>query len=181
MLLRGRGWKSGVGGAGRTGPGFTLVAAVLVVLCTVPPTLPQAAWSITLRQSSRTTQVSHAQETATFVAEADAVRQRIGPRSTVTYLTFGDRNHTLRNPTPCRFPTNVFLQRSRYAHGHEGTETWRENLSCLTEADTDWLVWDKSWFSLKGEPAVVKAAIEERFDCGKGFTEGALTVCPRRR
>ncbi|MDN5726750.1 MAG: hypothetical protein L0G99_12590 [Propionibacteriales bacterium] len=170
-----------VGDRSRRGAAQPVIAASLVVLAALPPNLPGSAWTISMRQTSNTTNVSHARRTADYVEQAEAVRKRIGPTATVTYLTFGDRNYTLRNPTTCRFPTNVFLQRSRTTKKQEGTLAWRENLTCLTEADTDWLVWDKSWFALKGQPPVVLKAIKEKFDCDAGFVQGDLTVCPRRR
>ena len=98
----------------------------------------------------------------------------------VTYLSFGDANYYIRNPTACRYPTNVFLQRSRYFHKHEDTESWADNLRCLKDSRPAWLVIDRSWFDLKRVPPVVRNRVNASFDCKRGFKAARWNLCPRR-
>ena len=61
------------------------------------------------------------------------VRQRIGGNAPVTYLTFGSWTYFIRNPTACRYPSPLFLQRTRYTTAHLDSDSYAENLECVDE------------------------------------------------
>ena len=104
----------------------------------------------------------------------------VGPESTVTYLAFGETIYFLRNPTDCRFPSPVFLQRSRQDHDHEGSRSWAETLGCIRDSPGLWLVWETSWFRLKGQPQEVIDVLTATFDCDRAIKVDNYLVCPRR-
>lgn len=113
-------------------------------------------------------------------ATAERVHEVVGgPQVPVTYLTFGEWTYFLRNPTSCRYPSPLFLQRTRKP-ARLGTASYRENVACLNDADARWLVWDTTWFYLKPQPAEVKQIIAREWDCDAAVRVAELKLCPRR-
>lgn len=104
-----------------------------------------------------------------------------GPTVPVTYLTFGDWTYFIRNPTDCRYPSPLFLQRTRYTDRVVGRPSYQENLACLAAPDSRWLVWDPAWFPLKRTALQVRTALTETWDCSVNIEVGGLRLCPRRR
>ena len=97
---------------------------------------------------------------------ARQVRQVVGgPDVPVTYLTFGDWTYFIGNPTTCRYPSPLFLQRTAQTRRQVGTPSYQENLDCLSASGSRWLIWDPSWFSLKRTPPGVQAIITREWDC----------------
>lgn len=163
------------GGAAGSG---AAVAAVLVT--TLAASTPFAAGSISLGGTERYNPVSRLAGTRTALAAAERVRTHIGAGTKVTYLTFGDYSYFLGNPTNCRYPSPVFLQRGRPHDGSPPSRGWTETLSCITATPGDWLIWDRSWFRMSRQPAVVQDAVARTFDCDKAFEQGSIRACPRR-
>jgi hypothetical protein len=114
------------------------------------------------------------------IAAARTIRNRIGGDTPVTYLAFGSTTYFLSNPTSCRYPSPVFLQRSRIPGEQEETRSWRETLACVSDHPGEWLVWDTTWFVTKGLAPEVLSAITARFDCGRAIVSGKVRLCPRR-
>jgi hypothetical protein len=103
-----------------------------------------------------------------------------GPDVPVTYLTFGDWTYFIRNPTVCRYPSPLFLQRTRYTLTHVGSPSYEENLACLSEPTSRWLIMDQNWFRISKTPPEVQARIHAQWNCSDGFESGGLKICPRR-
>lgn len=159
--------------------GTALMGGCLVALTTVPMSLPVSAESLSMPASSIRTELTRERSARLDIRAARKIHARIGKRTPVTYLTFGDKAYYLGNPTTCRYPSPVFLQRSRHQHNQEGTTAWHETLDCLNDPGR-WLVWDVGWFTLKGEPGPVVDLIHRQFDCRHGFhAPDQLLVCPR--
>jgi hypothetical protein len=156
-----------------------LLSGLLVAATFIPVSVPSAAESATL-SSRESTPLRNLALIPKQLEWGQTMRDRIGAETPVTYLTFGNRNYLLGNPSTCEFPTSVFLQRSRSIRKQEGTPTWEANLRCLTDKPGELLVWDPNWFLLRREPPVVQAAVARTFDCNKGFTLDRIQVCPRR-
>ena len=102
-----------------------------------------------------------------------------GPDVAVTYLTSGEWTYWLQNPTSCRYPSPLFLQRTRKP-ARLATASYRENVGCLTAPDARWLVVETSWFITSRQPADVRALILRQWDCAGGTTVSGLRLCPRR-
>jgi len=139
---------------------------------------PASAESLTLGTSARTPLASHA-GLRTELATAAYIRGIIGADTPVVYLAFGSTTYTLGNPTHCRYPSPLFLQRPE-AKEAVSPETRLENLACVTEPSARWLVWDRGWLHRKGAPADLIAAIDGNWDCEEALLAGPYTVCPRR-
>jgi len=97
----------------------------------------------------------------------------------VVYLTFGATTYLLGNPTRCRYPSPLFLQRGG-AEWKVSAATRGENLGCITQPDARWLVWDRDWLHSRSMPGDLRAAIEGAWACERAQLVAGLTLCPRR-
>ncbi|MET1008251.1 MAG: hypothetical protein ABWX96_22075, partial [Propionibacteriaceae bacterium] len=96
---------------------------------------------------------------------AEQVRRVLGgPEAPVTYLTFGEWTYFIGNPTSCRYPSPLFLQRTRKPD-RLPTRSYRENLKCLSAPDARWLIVDPSWFIASRQPPEVKTVLDTEWDC----------------
>ena len=87
-------------------------------------------------------------------ANASRVREVVGGADVpVTYLTFGEGTYFIGNPTDCRYPSPLFLQRTANTLRPVGTPSYQENLAGLSATDSRWLIWDPAWFSRSHTPA----------------------------
>jgi len=152
--------------------GLVVIAAMLVTQT------PGSAESMTLATAAQTPLVSHA-ALRTELATAAYLRGVIGPDTRVVYLTFGSSTYTVGNPTHCRYPSPLFLQRPE-AVDAASPATRKENLACVTEPGARWLVWDRDWLHRKGAPADLIAVIDATWECEEAVLAGPYTVCPRR-
>ena len=167
---------------GRPGPvGAGAAAAVAVVLvASLAASTPYSAGSISLGSTAGYNPVDRRLDTRASLRSADRIRARIGAGTPVTYLTFGSWAYFLGNPTDCRYPSPVFLQRGQPRDGAPPTHAWTEALRCITDTPGDWLVWDSEWFKMRRQPPAVRDAITRTFACEHAVQEGALRLCPRR-
>ncbi|RCG31622.1 hypothetical protein DQ384_08640 [Sphaerisporangium album] len=112
--------------------------------------------------------------------ELDRARARIGADTPVMYLAFGDMAYFLGNPTRCRYPSPVFLQRTQYLPEVADLLSFDEALACLSGGDR--LVVDPKWFWLPKVDARVRDGVRRNFDCGREALRAAgRLVCSRRR
>lgn len=159
---------------------WRLVAAGGVLLAMVPASLPSAAWSVTMRDDNSNSARVQSDLTEARHEYVDELHARIGADTPVIYLALGDRAYLIGNPTPCRYPTNVFLQRSRFIPELEQTASFRDNLKCLADPEAEYLIWDPDWFSLDTALASVREAVVDHYDCARAFRSDSFIVCPRR-
>ncbi|WP_250000778.1 hypothetical protein [Actinoplanes sp. M2I2] len=113
-----------------------------------------------------------------------ALRERIGADTPVLYLTFGSANYKLGNPTHCRYPSPQWLQRGTYVRPVRSTESYADNLRCLTDDhDARYLVWQPFWFNRMKSGPQVSSLLQQQFDCSFEARIPApkhVVVCPRR-
>lgn len=153
-------------------------AALLVVLAMVATQTPFSGESLTLRTAGRTSWASG----LALRAELEAARQVhavIGPDTHVAYLAFGSATYVLGNPTHCRYPSQLFLQRA-HADRRVSPATRQESLACLADPAARWLIWDRDWLHRKSAPADLIAAIDQHWACDDAPVIGGYTLCPRR-
>lgn len=113
-------------------------------------------------------------------ATAEQVRQVLGgPGVPVTYLTFGQWTYFIGNPTSCRYPSPLFLQRTRKPD-RLATRSYHENVACLSSPDARWLIVDPSWFIVSRQPADVRTILDDQWDCAAAIGVDGLRLCPRR-
>ena len=108
------------------------------------------------------------------------IRRRIGADTPVTYLMFGPWTYFIRNPTFCRYPSPLFLQRTKFTTAHLGTQSYAENLACIEEPRSRWLLVDRRWFKISKAPPELQARVAAVWDCSAAFNIGGVTICPRR-
>ncbi|GAA4663738.1 hypothetical protein [Amycolatopsis dongchuanensis] len=141
--------------------------------------VPAAAYSITM-DHSQDTNLSRYLNTAGLRERFAQLHREIGTDTTVLYFAFGDVNYLLGNPTPCRYPSPVWLQRSTFLPYVRDFPSYHDNVHCL-DAPADYLLVDRKWFTVSGlEPALV-ARVDRLYDCGRVVhVTDTLDLCPRR-
>jgi hypothetical protein len=106
-----------------------LVAALTTIALLYPPMTPFSAYLVRLSDNGMATVVKAVGTPARQENAAREIHQRIGGMNVpVTYLTFGDWTYLMRNPTVCRYPSPLFLQRTKYTTAHVGTWSYQEKL-----------------------------------------------------
>jgi hypothetical protein len=156
------------------------VAALTTLALLYPAMTPFSARLIRLSDNGIPTVVHDVSGPSRHELTGRQIRRRIGENVPVTYLTFGHWNYFLRNPTVCRYPSPMFLQRTRYTTVHIETRSYQENLACVDEPTSQWLILDRRWFKLSKAPPELQARVRAEWDCAAAFKTGGLTVCPRR-
>ena len=153
-------------------------AALLVVLAMVATQTPFSAESLTLNTADRTVWARG----VALQSDLDSARQVhavIGAGTQVAYLTFGDSTYVLGNPTHCRYPSQLFLQRPD-ADQSVSAATRQESLACLTDPAARWLIWDRDWLHRKGAPEDLIGVIDRTWACDSAQVIGGYTLCPRK-
>jgi hypothetical protein len=164
------------------GQASPLLAALATLALLLPSSTPWAAQLLRPESPNGQRPLSILEARTVRSDTARQVRQAVGgPDVPVTYLTFGDWTYFIGNPTTCRYPSPLFLQRTAYTLRQVGTPSYQENLACLSASGSRWLIWDPSWFSLKRTPASVQAVIANEWDCSAPKAVRELRLCPRRR
>ena len=164
------------------GPASPLLAALATLALLLPSSTPWAAQLLRPESPNGHRPLSVLEARTKRLDTARQVRQVVGgPDVPVTYLTFGDWTYFIGNPTTCRYPSPLFLQRTAQTRRQVGTPSYQENLDCLSASGSRWLIWDPSWFSLKRTPASVQAIIAHEWDCSAPKEVRELRLCPRRR
>ncbi|WP_169923834.1 hypothetical protein [Propionicimonas paludicola] len=153
-------------------------SGLLVTLALLATQAPASAESLTLSTAGRTS-VGATAVLRSDLAAAAKVHALIGDDTSVAYLTFGSDTYTLGNPTQCRYPSPLLLQRV-HADKKVPPADREENLNCLANPNLRWLIWDRSWLRLKSAPEDVVTTIDTYWDCDSAKTIGRYTVCPRR-
>ncbi|NMO55270.1 hypothetical protein HH310_29310 [Actinoplanes sp. TBRC 11911] len=153
--------------------------AGVVVLCfaLLPPVLPGSPYAF----SSYDYNVRNG---GSADAPFAALGKRLGPDTPVLYLTYGTVNHAMGNPTSCRYPSPLWLQRGAVLPRIRTRPSYADNLRCLREdRDAKYLIVQTNWFSVPKSAPDVRALIDERFDCSPAARIPApppLRVCPAR-
>lgn len=155
-------------------------AAICILASMLATQTPLSAESLTLSTANRSPLVA-AKALRRQIRQAERIHALIGTESRVAYLAFGDNTYTLGNPTHCRFPSQLFLQRKN-ADVLVAPQTRGEGLRCLSDPDAQWLLWDRDWLHRGTAPRDLIEAIDNTWDCKeRGVLIGQMTVCPRAR
>lgn len=161
-------------------PAGVLLAACAAVALLLPAMTPFASSLLKISADGTVTAAPLGRPTPQE-RTAREIRERIGgPEVRVTYLTFGYWPYYLRNPTVCRYPSPLFLQRTQYTLEAVGSPSYAENLACLSEPSSRWLIMDEKWFPRALVFPEVRDRIAAEWNCDAGFRTGGITVCPRR-
>ncbi|WP_433304035.1 hypothetical protein ACQP2F_13740 [Actinoplanes sp. CA-030573] len=164
--------------AGRTTMSLPWFAGVLVLcFALLPPVVPGNPYTFA-------TYDHNVHNGPSGDARLVAFGRRLGSGTPVLYLTYGTVNHGMGNPTSCRYPSPLWLQRAAGTPRMRTRPSYADNLRCLTEdRDAKYLIVQTGWFSLERSAPEVRALIDERFDCSPAARIPApppLRVCPAR-
>ncbi len=152
-------------------------AALLVLVAMLATQTPWSGESLTLGTRAKTP-VENLTLLRGQLAVAERVRTVVGT-GPVVYLTFGSYTYLIGNPTSCRYPSPLFLQRPGAAT-KVSAATRGENLACVTQPGAGWLIWDRTWLHRKGAPGDLLATLDATWACERATVVGGLTLCPRR-
>lgn len=158
-----------------------LAVGAAALLGLAPVLAPNAAWSL----DGRSTPWHTDQWASRSVAQDSrliALSQAIGRDTPVLYLTWGDVPYHLGNPTDCRYPSPVWLQRGLRARNAFllDLKSYADNLACLSSPEPRYLILDPSWFPLDQAQAQIRQTVEVTYDCSAAITAAGLEACPRR-
>ncbi|WP_144009670.1 hypothetical protein [Enemella evansiae] len=161
-----------------SGRGWMAMCCLLPLVVTLSP---RATYSFSLAHRTVTPAVNLT--AAKYAgATAERVHHVLPPDSQVIYLAFNTQ-WVLRNPTPCRYASPTFLQRAtgKQAAAIEATQSFAENLACLSNPRARYVVIEESWFDVEKANPLVTAALANNFDCERRiWAADGLVICPRR-
>ncbi len=164
-LKTGRGWLAGV-----------MAAAGLAIL---PALLPVTAWSLDPRVTQRTNASWEAESLATHEAWR-AMSEEIGQDTPVIYMAFGTVPYHMGNPTPCRYPSPLWLRHTDLDYVRRFF-SYRDNEACLRSPTPHYLVLDPKWLPLESLLPKDFALVRRLYDCGStALVESRILACPRR-
>jgi len=155
-----------------------MVAALTTLALLYPATTPFAARLMWLSETGDAT-FAKIRPPSRHEMTGRQIRRRIGENTAVTYLTFGHWTYFVRNPTHCRYPSPLFLQRTKFTTAHVGSVSYADNLRCVEEPTSQWLILDRRWFKLSKAPTELQVKVRQEWRCSAAFEVGGLTVCPR--
>ena len=153
--------------------------AILVLVAMLATQTPYSSESLTLSTTAARTSATSSDTLRKELADAESIHALIGVDTPVAYLVFGASTYAIGNPTHCRFPSALFLQRPG-AREKVSPATRQENLACLSQPDAQWLVWDRDWLRRRTAPDDLRTAIDQHWDCDAATLIGGYTLCPRR-
>ena len=161
-----------------SGRGWMAMCCLLPLVVTLSP---RAAYSFSLAHRTVTPAVNLA--AARYAgATAERVHHALPPEAEVVYVAFNTQ-WVLRNPTPCRYASPTFLQRAtgKQARAIAATESFAENLACLSDPRARYVVIEESWFDPATANPQVADALARNFDCERRiWAADGLLICPRR-
>lgn len=163
----------------RGGRGLFAVPVLVAVAALAVQTWPSSPYSFDFG-SADTRNSDRVDRTNRLTTQLAGVRDRIGADTEVLYLAFGDIAYFLGNPTPCRYPSPTFLQRSTYLAGVRELASYAENAACLTDPRVRYLVRAPDWFVVDGLEPRLAQAIRDTYDCSAPLRTDDVEVCPRR-
>lgn len=118
------------------------------------------------------------------LAERDALVARMGADTQVLYLAFGVIAHAVGNPTPCRYPSPMWLQRGISWTYVRDYASYADNLRCLDDPRPAWVIVQPGWFDLARADQAVTRRVAETFDCSSAsrlwLPALGVYACPRR-
>jgi hypothetical protein len=165
---------------GRGGRPLFLVPVLVAVAALAVPVWPSSPYSFDFI-SADTTNADRARTLEQMSTQLARVHAEIGADTPVLYLTFGDVDYFLGNPTPCRYPSPVFLQRSADLPNLRELASYAENAACLTDPAPRYLVLAPAWFTIDAIEPALAARIRQTYDCTNAIRTDSVEVCPRRQ
>ena len=153
---------------------LTVLTLALVISFPAWPHTPYAIFT------ARATRVSEVAGRARFMEVGREMREAAGAALTV-YLARQDAPYFVDLPTSCVYPTATFLYRSAQIPEPGGVLSLQENLACLRDPATEYLVLQPSMIEPSRALGVVRDTVTTQFDCEHPtLRAGSFILCPRR-
>lgn len=161
------------------GPRILAGIAIVVTLMYLPTVVPAAAWALNPVQTphSNSGWAEFAGERASALRSLSATLEA---DDEVLYFAHGTAPYGLGVPTPCRYPSPLFLRLSLFLDNVAGLRSYADNLRCLKESEVDALLLEPRWMGMGRQPPAVRKVVRNRFDCAEGIVMGDYVLCPRR-
>jgi hypothetical protein len=142
---------------------------------------PGAAYRLAGYQSADTN-LSLYRQTEQLRQAYAALRRQIGPDTPVLYLAYGQTDYLMGNPTHCRYPSPVWLQRSTYLPYVRDFASYRDNAACLVDPGARYLAIEPHWIRVSALAPELRAELDATFDCAHSLevADGTLLLCPVR-
>ena len=153
-----------------------LAAAALAIL---PAVVPTAAWALD-PAATTWTNAGWAMRSATKHVAYAELRRMIGADTPVLYLAYGDVPYHLGNPTDCRYPSPLWVQRGMDLAYVTQFASYRDNRNCLASPVPRYLVLQPHWFAIDRLQPTVRDVLDARYDCSAALVVDDLAACPRR-
>ncbi len=156
-----------------------VLALTLFILAPVItfPAWPHTPYAIYSAQANR---ASESAGRARAVEVGRQIRAAAGSGS-VIYLARQDAPYFVGLPTSCPYPTATFLYRSARTADATRLASLQENLACLRDPTTRFLVLQPSMIDESHAISSVRETVAAEFDCRHpAMRAGSLLLCPRR-
>lgn len=166
---------------GRVANHWQPLVGLVAALTLVVPYLPGTVFSFDAYDAT----VPAAGRSSVLERQYREIRNQMGADTAVTYLAFGSVIYELGNPTTCRYPSPLFLQRATWwPDVVTPLKSYQDNLACLShDGGARYLVMQPAWFVLRNAAAPVKEYVAQ-FNCSReGRLRGGpvgVWVCPRK-
>ncbi len=148
-----------------------------ILLAFGPALVPMASWALDPNYSNEgwASLASHDR------AELEALSARIGRDVPVLYLAYGDVAYHMGNPTACRYPSPLWLQRGVWYPYVRSFASYRDNVECITRpGSAAYLILQPGWLDPGRLPPEVQSAISTAFNCDAAVSSAGFLACPRR-
>lgn len=159
-----------------------LAASIALSVCLAASGLPGSAYAFDGFDDQYTNEGLLAAQISART-EYRRVQQEIGAGTPVLYLAYGSRAYLLGNPTPCTYASPVFISRSTYDPRIRALSSYRDNLSCYTDASpARYLVMDRAWADVDRLEPALRDRLKSMFDCARALKVkafGGMEFCPR--
>jgi hypothetical protein len=163
-------------------PAFRAVLALGlgILLAFAPALVPMCGWSLDPNIVSYSNEGWASLESKDR-AGLERLSARIGRRVPVVYLAYGDVAYHMGNPTACRYPSPLWLQRGVWYPYLRSFASYRDNVECITRpGSAEYLILQPGWLNPGRLQPEVQSAISTEFDCEAAVSSGEVVVCPRR-
>jgi hypothetical protein len=148
------------------------------ILAFVPAVAPSSSWTVASPPLSRTN-ASWSEASLQRRDEMRALSEAIGRDTPVLYIAFGDIAYHMRNPTDCRYPSPLFLQRATRLTFVSDLWSYRDNRRCLETTEAERVVVQPGWAAAGRLTRDLFTGLR-RFDCARPVSMAGIRSCPRR-
>lgn len=169
--------------ARRPGRPWSAALGAVLALALAPASIPGAAYAVDGYDAPVIVRIGQPL-LPDALAERDALVARMGADTEVLYLAFGMIAHAVGNPTPCRYPSPMWLQRGISWTYVRDYASYADNLRCLDDPRPRWVIVQPGWFDLARADRTVTRRVAEAFDCSSAsriwLPALGVFACPRR-